>query len=82
MSWDGMADGILYMAPFTNMPDDVKKMAEDTTAKIKSGELKPFTGPIKKKDGTEWLKAGESAGDDVLGGLNFLVEGVEGELPK
>ncbi|MCV3764108.1 BMP family ABC transporter substrate-binding protein [Rhizobium sp. TRM95796] len=82
MSWDGLKDGILYMAPYTNMPDDVKKMAEDTEAKIKSGELKPFTGPLKKQDGAEWLKAGESAGDDVLGGLNFYVEGVEGDLPK
>jgi basic membrane protein A and related proteins len=82
MSWDGMADGILTMAPFTNMPDDVKKMAEETIVKIKSGELKPFTGPINKKDGTPWLKAGESADDGVLGGLNFFVEGVEGDLPK
>jgi simple sugar transport system substrate-binding protein len=82
MSWDGLKDGILYMAPYTNMPDDVKKMAEETEAKIKSGELKPFTGPLKKQDGTEWLKAGESAGDDVIGGLNFYVDGVEGDLPK
>jgi simple sugar transport system substrate-binding protein len=81
-SWDGMKDGILAMAPMTNMPDDVKAMAEDTIAKIKSGEIKPFTGPINKQDGTPWLKEGESAGDDVLGGLNFLVEGVEGDLPK
>ncbi len=43
-SWDGLKDGILQMAPYTNMPDDVKKLAEDTEAKIKSGELKPFTG--------------------------------------
>ncbi|MDB5522536.1 MAG: basic rane lipoprotein [Rhizobium sp.] len=81
-SWDGLAQNILYMAPYTNMPDDVKKMAQDTEAKIKSGELKPFTGPLKKQDGTEWLKAGEAAGDDKLGPLNFFVEGVEGELPK
>ena len=44
-SWDGLKDGILTMAPYTNMPDDVKTMAEETEAKIKSGELKPFTGP-------------------------------------
>ncbi len=31
----------------------------ETEAKIKSGELKPFTGPVTKQDGTEWLKAGE-----------------------
>jgi simple sugar transport system substrate-binding protein len=72
----------MEMAPFTNMPDDVKAMAEDTVAKIKSGELKPFTGPIKKQDGSEWLKAGESADDATLAGLNFYVQGVDDKLPQ
>ena len=31
-SWDGLKDGILTMAPYTNMPDDVKEMAEKTDA--------------------------------------------------
>ncbi len=69
------------MAPYTNMPDDVKAMAE-TEAKIKSGALEPFTGPIKKQDGTEWLKAGEKADDGTLLGLNFYVKGVDDKLPQ
>ena len=81
-SWDGLKDGILTMAPYTNMPDDVKKMAEETQAKIESGELKPFTGPITKQDGSEWLKAGESADDGTLLGLNFYVKGVDDKLPQ
>jgi basic membrane protein A len=80
--WDGLKDGIMTMAPYTNMPDDVKAMAMDTEAKIKSGELKPFTGPITKQDGTEWLKAGESADDGVLASMNFYVKGVDDQLPK
>lgn len=80
--WDGLVDGILTMAPYTNMPDDVKKLAEETEAKIKSGELKPFTGPVNKQDGTAWLAAGESATLDVLAGLNFYVEGVDDKLPQ
>ncbi len=81
-SWDGLKDGILKMAPYTNMPDDVKKMAEETEAKIKSGELHPFTGPINKQDGTPWLKAGEKADDGTLLGMNFYVEGVDDKLPQ
>jgi basic membrane protein A and related proteins len=81
-SWDGLKDGILTMAPYTNMPDDVKAMAMDTEAKIKSGELKPFTGPIMKQDGTEWLKAGESADDGTLLGLKMYVKGVDDKLPE
>jgi basic membrane lipoprotein Med (substrate-binding protein (PBP1-ABC) superfamily) len=50
--WGGMKEGHVVMAPYTNMPDDVKKMAEETEAKIKGG-WNPFTGPIAKQDGTE-----------------------------
>jgi len=81
-SWDGLKDGILTMAPYTNMPDDVKAMAEDTEAKIKSGELHPFTGPINKQDGTVWLKDGEVSDDGTLLGMNFYVEGVDDTLPQ
>ena len=80
--WDGLKDGILTMAPYTNMPDDVKAMAEATEAKIKSGELHPFTGPVKKQDGTEWLKAGEKSEDGPLLGMNFYIAGVDDQLPK
>jgi simple sugar transport system substrate-binding protein len=77
-----MADGNVVMAPFTNMPDDVAKMAADTTAKITSGEIEPFTGPITKQDGTEWLKAGEKADIGTLLGMNFYVKGVDDKLPQ
>lgn len=80
--WDGLKDGILTMAPYTNMPDDVKKMAEETEAKIKSGELHPFTGPIKKQDGSDWLKEGEKADDGTLLGMNFYIAGVDDKLPQ
>ena len=39
--WGGMKDGHVVMAPYTNMPDDVKAAAEETQAKITSGELQP-----------------------------------------
>ena len=81
-TWDGIETGILSMAPYTNMPDDVKQMAMETEAKITSGELHPFTGPIKKQDGSEWLKDGEVADDGTLLGMNFYVMGVDDELPQ
>jgi len=81
-TWDGLADGILQMAPYTNMPDDVKQMAMETEAKVASGELHPFTGPITKQDGTEWLKSGEVADDGTLLGMNFYVAGVDDQLPQ
>ncbi|MEO3385841.1 BMP family ABC transporter substrate-binding protein [Mesorhizobium sp. CAU 1741] len=80
--WGGMAEGHVVMAPYTNMPDEVKKLAEETEAKIKSGEFNPFTGPITKQDGSQWLADGEVAEDGVLLGLNFYVAGVDDQLPQ
>jgi len=80
--WGGMADGHVVMAPYANMPDDVKALAEETEAKIKSGEFNPFTGPINKQDGTPWLADGEVAEDGFLLGLNFYVQGVDDQLPQ
>lgn len=81
--WDGFKEGMVVLAPYgPGVPDDVKKMADDTKAKITSGEFHPFTGPIAKQDGTPWLKDGEQAPDKDLLSMNFYVKGVEGSLPK
>lgn len=81
-SWDGLKEGILSMAPYANMPDDVKQMAMDLEAKVANGEIHPFTGPINKQDGSVWLKEGEVADDGTLLGMNFYVEGVDDQLPN
>ena len=80
--WGGMKEGHVVMAPYTNMPDDVKELAEKVEASIKSGEFNPYTGPIKKQDGSQWLADGEVAEDGFLLGLNFYVEGVDDKLPE
>jgi basic membrane protein A len=79
--WGGMAEGHVVMAPYTNMPDEVKAAAEAVEARIRSGELDPFTGPINRQDGSEWLKEGEKADTQTLLGMNFYVEGVDDQLP-
>jgi simple sugar transport system substrate-binding protein len=79
--WLGIKDEAVKLAPFTNMPDDVKAMAEATEKKI-AGGWNPFTGPIAKQDGTPWLKEGEVADDKTLLGMNFYIKGVDDKLPK
>lgn len=79
--WEGIKTGAVFMAPYTNMPDDVKAMAEATQKKIADG-WNPFTGPISKQDGTAWLKEGEVADDKTLLGMNFYVKGVDDKLPQ
>lgn len=80
-TWGGMKDGHVVMAPYTNMPDDVKKLAQETEAKIKAG-FNPFTGPIARQDGSPWLGQGEVAQDEVLLGMNFFVKGIDKKLPQ
>src|ERR1700741_1305472 len=45
-TWGGLESKMFEMAPYTNMPDDVKKMAEDTQTAIASGKLHPFKCPV------------------------------------
>lgn len=80
--WAGIPDGEVVMAPYTNMPDDVAALAAATEASIKDGSFHPFTGPVMKQDGSEWLKEGEVADDGSLLGMNFYVKGVDDTLPQ
>jgi simple sugar transport system substrate-binding protein len=79
--WLGIKDGAVDLSPYTNMPDDVKAMAEATEKKIADG-WNPFTGPVFKQDGSQWLKDGEVADDGTLLGMNFYVKGVDDKLPQ
>ena len=44
-TWDGLDKGMVVMAPYTNMPDDVKAMAMKTEAAIKSGSAPSLQMP-------------------------------------
>jgi basic membrane protein A and related proteins len=81
-TWDGLAEGHVVMAPYANMPDDVKAKAEETEESIRSGAFHPFTGPITKQDGTVWLEEGQVASDGDLASMNFYVQGIDDQLPQ
>jgi simple sugar transport system substrate-binding protein len=81
-SWDGMAEGTVQLAPYTNLPDDVVKMATETAEKIKTGALHPFTGPITKQDGTTVGEAGKPLPDGDILGMNWYVKGIDDKLPQ
>lgn len=81
-TWGGIDSGMVDMAPYTNMPDDVKALAAETEAKIASGELHPFAGPIYDQAGELRIKEGEDADDGMLLGMNWYVKGIDAELPK
>ncbi|WP_316897772.1 BMP family ABC transporter substrate-binding protein [Pseudodesulfovibrio indicus] len=47
-------------------------------AKLGSGELELFTGPLNYQDGTPFLKAGEKGSDKQIWYMEQLLEGMEG----
>ena len=81
-SWDGMAEGTVALAPFTNLPDDIAKMAAETAEKIKTGQLHPFTGPITRQDGSTVGEAGKPLPDADILSMNWYVKGIDDKLPQ
>ena len=82
-TWDGIAPGMVGIGEFSDkVPADVQASANAIIEKLKSGEMHSFTGPINKQDGSAWLADGETADDGTLAGMNFYVEGIDGEVPN
>ncbi len=73
---------MLRMAPYLNMPDDVKALAQKIEDGIKSGEIVIFHGPIKAQDGTMKVADSQQLDDGAIAGMDWLADGVEGQLPK
>ncbi|WP_298879092.1 BMP family ABC transporter substrate-binding protein [uncultured Bradyrhizobium sp.] len=81
-TWGGLDSHMFAMAPYTNMPDDVKKMAEDAQAAIIAGKLNPFKCPVLGQDGKEIeCKGGTSLDAGQILGMNFYVKGIDDKLP-
>ena len=81
-TWGGLKSTMLQMAPYTNMPDDVKKTAEETQAAIAAGTLHPFKCPVVAQDGsTVECKGGTHLADEQILGMNFYVKGIDEKIP-
>jgi len=80
--WGGLKSKMVVMAPYTNMPDDVKKLAEETEAAITEGKLFPFKCPVVGQDGKEVeCKGGDHLADGQVLGMNFYVKGIDDKIP-
>ena len=80
-TWGGMKDGMVVMAPYSNMPDDVKKMAMATEESIKSGKLHPFKCPVVDQDNkTVDCKGGDHLDDGQILSMNWYVKGIDDKL--
>ncbi len=84
--WGGWADGVVGLSPISDLvPAEIKTEAEEEIAKFEGGEktiFTIFTGPLNDQTGAEKVAAGtEMTGEELLG-MNWFVQGVEGEIPQ
>jgi basic membrane protein A and related proteins len=81
-TWGGLDSGMVVMAPYTNMPDDVKKMAKDTEESIRSGKFHPFKCPVMDQDGkTVECKGGDRLSNEQILSMNWYVKGIDDKIP-
>ncbi len=82
-TWDGLDKGMVKMAPYSNLPDDVKTAAIATETAIRTGKLNPFKCPVLDQSGKEVeCKGGASLDNGQILSMNFYVKGIEDKLPK
>jgi basic membrane protein A and related proteins len=81
-TWGGLKSQMVVMAPFTNMPDDVKKLAEKTEAGIKDGSIHTFKCPVYAQDGKAVpCEGGAHLSDKQILSMNFYVKGIDAKFP-
>ncbi len=82
-TWDGIGPGMVELGEMSDeIPADIQAEAQALADSIAAGAYHPFTGPLKKQDGSDWLAEGEVADDGTLAGMNFYVEGLTGDVPN
>ena len=81
--YGGLDDGFVSLATFgKNVSADTQKVIADEAEKLKTNKGAQFTGPINKQDGTVAIEAGKQASYGDKMSMNYLIEGVVGDLPK
>lgn len=82
--FEGLDSGVVAMAPINKdlvKDASIQTKVDAAEAKIKGG-YNIFTGPIKDNAGNVVIASGHSATDKELLSMMYLVEGVEGTVPK
>jgi len=81
--WGGLKEGVVDLAPFGPMvPEPVRSLVREKRTSIESGLWDVFWGPIKDQSGKVRIQAGKKMTDAEILKMDWLVEGVVGQIPK
>ena len=79
MKLAGIEAGWAKLAPFGGSVDgETQELVLDTVEGLRNGTISPFTGPIYDQDGEVRIAEGETATDEYLQGVDWLVQGIVG----
>jgi simple sugar transport system substrate-binding protein len=79
----GIKENLVVLSALNpSVPADVAKLFNEKKQAIVDGKLLPFAGPLKDNTGATKVAAGSALPMGELLGINWLVDGVEGSLPK
>jgi basic membrane protein A and related proteins len=84
--WGGVKEGMVRVGDFgRSVPKAVQNEVLARQKEIAAGKLHPFAAgklPVMSNTGSVAIAAGATLSDPQILGMNFLVEGVQGAVPK
>jgi simple sugar transport system substrate-binding protein len=81
-TWWGARERAIDVVGYSaKVPVTTQVKVAEMLQSIQEGYFAIWKGPIRDQAGKERLKAGETADEKMLSGIDFYVRGVEGELP-
>ena len=81
--WGGMAEDAVYLTDLSDKcAEGTKEAVEAAKAKIESGELCIFEGPLNDNEGNEKVAAGVKMTDAEMLSVDWFVDNVIGSVPK
>jgi basic membrane protein A len=82
-TWWGVKEGAIDLVSLSDtVPQAAKAKVEQIKAGLKDGSFSIWKGAVRDQSGKELVKAGQTADDGFLAGINFYVKGVEGKIPS
>ncbi len=81
--WWGVKEGAIDVVSISDaVSAETKAKVDAIKAGLKDGSFSVFKGPLLGQDGKEVLAKDVVADDKFLGGINFYVKGVDGQVPS